>query len=230
MAAASLVAGVCYHRGVPMAIICPMPMEMAPVKRRLGTIDVVTALTGVGTGRAREATERLLAANEVSHVVVVGIAGAADPAMRVGDVLVPETMLDAATGATYRASPLGDVELRGTLRTSDDLLVDPGAMLELHRGGVDAMDMETSGIAEACQRHSVPITAFRAISDTVDRPVDAHIMTMLNSDGTANVGAALRFIVRRPWRIPHLAVLARDSQRAAVAAAKAALDAIGKAS
>ena len=213
-----------------MAIICPMPMEMAPVKRRLGNIDVATALTGVGMARARDATERLLASTEVSHVVVVGIAGAADPAMRVGDVLVPETMLDGATGATYRASPLGQVVLRGTVRSSDDLLIDPEAMLELHRGGVDAMDMETAAIAEVCQRHSVPITAFRAVSDTVDRPVDAGVMTMLNSDGTANVGAAVRFIVRRPWRIPHLVVLARDSQRAAVAAAKAALDAIAKAS
>jgi adenosylhomocysteine nucleosidase len=213
-----------------MAIICPMPMEMAPVKRRLGDIEVVTALTGVGTTRAREATERVLAVNEVSHVVVVGIAGAADPGMRVGDVLVPETMVDGATGASYRATPLGGVELRGTLQTSDDLLVDPEAMLELHRSGIDAMDMETSAIAEVCQRHSVPITAFRAVSDTVNRPVDSQVMTMLESDGSANVGAAIRFIVRRPWRIPHLVVLARDSQRAAVAAAKAAVDAIRSAS
>jgi len=219
-----------YDGGVPMAIVCAMPMELAPVKRRLGGIDVVTALTGVGTERARTATARLLASNDVSHVVVVGIAGAADPGLRVGDVLVPETMLDAATGAAYRASPLGDVELRGTLRTSDDLLVEPAAMLELHRAGVDAMDMETAAVAEVCQRQSVPVTAFRAMSDTVDRPVDAGVMTMLDADGTANVGAAVRFILRRPWRIPHLAVLARDSQRAAVAAAKAALAAIGAAS
>jgi hypothetical protein len=47
-------------------------------------------------------------------------------------------------------------------------------------------------------------------------------MTLLSRDGTPNVGAALRFIVRRPHKIPHLVSLARDSSRACDAAAAAA--------
>ena len=45
---------------------------------------------------------------------------------------------------------------------------------------------------------------------------------MLSRDGTPNVGAALRFVARRPHKIPHLVALARDSTKACNAAAAAA--------
>jgi adenosylhomocysteine nucleosidase len=117
---------------------------------------------------------------------------------------------------------LGGTDRMGTILTSDDLLVDAEAVAALHRRGITAMDMETGAIAAVCDRHGVPWTAFRAISDTIDRPVDKEVMTMLSRDGTPNVGAALRFIARRPHRIPHLVSMARDSTRACQAAAAAA--------
>jgi adenosylhomocysteine nucleosidase len=217
-----------------------MPMELAPLRRRmidrrpfpalgpravtgrLGGVDVVATTVGVGTRSAIETTERLLASASVPLVVVVGIAGASAPHLRVGDVVVPETVIHGPEDTEHTSTSVVSIARAGTILTSDELLVDAEAVAALHRRGITAMDMETGSIAAVCDRHGVAWTAFRAISDTVDRPVDKAIMTMLEGDGSPNVGAALRFIARRPHKIPHLVSLARDSAKACEAAAAAA--------
>ena len=217
-----------------------MPMELAPLRRRmtdrrpfpelgrravtgrLAGVEVVATTVGVGTREAIAATERLLASASVPLVVVVGIAGASAPHLRVGDVVVPESVIHGHDGTTHTSTIVRGVDRQGTIHTSDELLVDADAVAALHRRGIVAMDMETGAIAAVCDRHGVPWTAFRAISDTIDRPVDKDVMTMLSRDGTPNVGAALRFVARRPHKIPHLVALARDSTKACNAAAAAA--------
>ena len=87
--------------------------------------------------------------------------------------------------------------------------------------------METAAVAAVCERRGCPFTAFRAISDNAtDGSVDAAVAGMLHPDGTPDTGAALRYMVRKPWRIPRLLRLGRDSQRAAKAAADAAIAAL----
>jgi len=223
-----------------------MPMELAPLRRRMTNrrpipelgpravagrvagVEIVAITVGVGTRAAVEATERLLRSVSVPHVLVVGIAGASAPHLRVGDVVVPETVIHGPSDARYTSTLVAGTDRMGTILTSDDLLVDAEAVAALHRRGITAMDMETGAIAAVCERHGVPWTAFRAISDTVDRPVDKNMMTLLERDGSPNVGAALRFITRHPHKIPHLVSLARDSSRACQAAAAAAEKALAR--
>jgi len=222
-----------------------MPMELAPLRRRmddvqpfpalggraitgrLAGLDVVATTVGVGTRRATETTERVLQSVSVPLVVIVGIAGGSAPHLKIADVVVPESVIHGPAGTTHTSTTsVARLDRKGTIRTDDDLLVDAEAVAALHRQGVIAMDMETGSIAAVCERHGVEWTAFRAISDTIDRPVDPATMTMLQSDGTPNVGAAVRFIVRRPHKIPHLVSLARDSAKACNAAAAAAVRAL----
>src|SRR5580765_1669867 len=88
-----------------------------PVYRRtIGDTVVIATLTLIGTKPAAEATERLLRLDDIDHVVVVGIAGGVPPTTKLGDVLVPEVVVDAATGNEYRASPLGDTVAAGRIR------------------------------------------------------------------------------------------------------------------
>jgi adenosylhomocysteine nucleosidase len=196
-----------------------------PVYRR--TIDhtsVVATLTLIGTKAARKATERLLEDNVIDHVVVVGIAGGVPPITQLGDVLVPEVVIDAATGNEYRASPLGDTVANGRVRTSDDLGVGVADMLA---EGVAACDMETAAVAAVCEDKGVPWVAFRAISDLVGGPVDESLLALANPDGTGNMWAAAKYLIPRPWKIPGIVRLARDSNAATKAAAAAAIDACG---
>ena len=63
-------------------------------------------MTGIGMRPATETTERVLAAENVDFVMVVGIAGGVGAAIKVGDVLVPDVVIDGPSGAEFRPAEL----------------------------------------------------------------------------------------------------------------------------
>jgi nucleoside phosphorylase len=191
---------------------------------RSGAVTVTAALVGVGTGRSAAATEHLLTTlPRVDHVVVVGIAGGIGAGQAIGDVIVPELVVDGVTGDEHRPDPLGDRVPAGILSTSDQLIVDPGAVAALVDRGVVALDMETAAIAAVCARHGCRWSVFRAISDRAgDGLIDAEVAALTGPDGSADIPAALRLVARHPSRARDLARLGRDMKTAARAAATAA--------
>jgi adenosylhomocysteine nucleosidase len=221
-----------------------MPSEMAPVVRalsltadgtetpklwrgRVGAVEVVATRTGIGTRRARDATTRLLDTVPVEHVLVVGIAGGMGPS-RVGDVLIPATVVDKETGAEYHPSPLGGAEPRGRLVTHDDFDMGDDEHARLVAHGFVAVDMETAAVAAVCAERGRPWLAVRAISDLVGvTPGD--VIGLAKADGSPDLGASARYLLTKPWRIPKLVRLGRDSVRAARAAARTAADLLARA-
>src|SRR3954469_24287379 len=199
------------------------------VTGQLAGLDVVATAVGVGTRRAEETTERLLQTVSVPLVIVVGVAGASAPHLKIADVLVPESVIHGPAGTRHTSTQsIARLDRKGTIRTHDELLLDAEAVAGLHRQGITAMDMETGAIAAVCERQGVEWAAFRAMSDTPERPVDPASMTMLNPDGTPNVGASIRYMLRRPHRIPALIAMGRDTSKACEAAAAAAEKALAE--
>ena len=88
--------------------------------------------------------------------------------------------------------------------------------------GVVGLDMETAAVAAVCERRECEWSVVRSISD---RPgeVPAGVLDLAGADGTPNLGKAVTFMVTRPWKVPGLVRLARNSQRAANRAAAAAV-------
>jgi adenosylhomocysteine nucleosidase len=227
-----------------VAFVCAMPMELAPLRRKLrlqrrrlaslsvheGTLGgrpVVAVVSGMGTARAGVQTERLLDALDVEHVVVVGIAGAVEEDAAIGALVLPEEVADAASGARYRPDPLGSGEARGILWTSDDLITDPVAVARLRDVGVVALDMETAAVAEVCTRRQTAWSVFRCFSDrTADAVVDEDILRLSRPDGTPDTRAVLSYVARRPGRIPVLVATARDAKTATERAADHAIEAL----
>jgi hypothetical protein len=73
----------------------------------------------------------------------------------------------------------------------------------------------------------VPWSVFRALSDHVDEElVDDAVFGLSRADGSPDLGAVLRYVARRPWRIPRLVRLGRDTSAATTTAARAAIDAV----
>jgi adenosylhomocysteine nucleosidase len=220
-----------------------MPSELRPLRRlvrlhradvddlvayegRLGGTRVVAALAGIGTDAARRATERVLDLAPMDHVVVVGIAGGIAPGVAVGDLVVPERVIDLASGKEHRATQFGVVSPRGALLTSDALLTDPAVLAAHAARGVLAVDMETSAVAAVCERRGCPWSVFRAISDRSEDGVDEAVLGLVHPDGSPNLPAVARFVLRRPRRIAQLVRLGRGMRRAAARAAQAAVEAI----
>jgi adenosylhomocysteine nucleosidase len=191
---------------------------------RTGTTTITAARTGVGTALAAAVTERLLTAlPHVDHVVVAGIAGGIGADLDIGDIVVPELVVDGVTGDEHRPDPLGDQVPAGILSTSDDLIIDPAAVAALVERGVVALDMETASVAAVCERHGCRWSAFRAISDRAsDGLVDPEIAALAGSDGSADFPRVLRMLARHPSRVRDLARLGRDMRIATRAAATAA--------
>ena len=152
------------------------------------------------------------------------VASTVAPGLEIGQVLVPDVVVDGHTGAEYRSSPFGGIAAAGRLQTSNDFTVDPNVVAGLREHGVAAVDMETAAIAAVCQRRGCPWTAFRSISDRIDDGiVDDEVFGLAKPDGSPNYAAVVRLLLTRPWRIPRLARVARDANVATDAAASAAI-------
>jgi nucleoside phosphorylase len=193
---------------------------------RAGGWDVRAGLLGMGPSTAEAATERVLTAGPFDHVMVVGIAGGLGPELPVGALMVPSVVRLHPDGPPRQAHPVhGARTLEGTLLTTDGLFSDDDIWEPLAASGVGALDMEASGVAEACERAGVPWTIYRGISDRPDEHlVDQAVFALSKPDGSADMGAALRYILRDPRRVKALAHLNRCMQVAARVAADAAFE------
>lgn len=229
-----------------LAFVCAMPMELQPLVRKLslrrgrvgdlwlhsGSLDgrpVVATVTGIGTERARRGTRRLLDAVAVDRVVVVGITGAVDDATPIGTLVHPEVVVDAASGAEHRPAVLGDESPRGKMWTTDTLYTDLDLIANLRARGVVSLDMETAAVAEVCEERGVPWSVVRAISDrATDGSVDEEVLALSHPDGTPNLRAVVRYVLRHPTRIPGMLRLARGARLATQTAADAAIAACSR--
>jgi len=192
-----------------------------------GGSEVVAALTGIGMSSGAQCATRILDATSPDHLIVVGIAGGIGGSVAVGDLVVPDLVVNLDTGESLRPTPLGAQAARGTLASSDALLETPEKARRLEARGIIAIDMETAAIAAACERRGCPWSVFRAISDRADDgTTDAAILGLARADGSPNLPAVARFISTRPHRIPQLVRLGRGAAKATRVAAGAAAAAI----
>jgi len=225
----------------PIAFICAMPMELAPLVRMLsltetevngtamhaGTLDgrpVVATVTGMGMPLATEGTTRLLDAVAVRWVLVVGITGALESETPIGALVLPEVVVNSETGSEHHPTPLGDGVPRGTMWTTNTLTTDPDDLARLRARGVVSLDMETAAIAACCEARAIPWSVFRVISDRAnDGTVDEEVFHLSNQDGTPNPEAIERYMTEHPERLPLLAQMGENAALATRTAAEAAI-------
>jgi adenosylhomocysteine nucleosidase len=227
-----------------VAVFAPMVTELRPLLKALhltavplghgvvhrgplGQREIIASLAGIGTVAAGQAAERVLGAYAVDHVIVMGIAGGVDGGLTIGDLVVPESVVDSHSGAQYRPTPIGDQPSRGVLVTTDTLF-GPDDVAGLRERGVVAVDMETSAIAAVCEAKGVSWSVFRSISDHVgDAIVDEAVLGMMRPDGSIDPWKVVRFLASRPGEIGRLMRLARGTKLSTTAAAAATLRACG---
>jgi adenosylhomocysteine nucleosidase len=230
--------------GRRIAILAPMRSELQPLVRlfslkrsrsrdrsllwgTFGRLEIVATTTGIGTQAAAHTAERILDTTLVHHLIVVGIAGGIGPSVNIGDLVVPDLVIDLSTGTEYQPTILGGEETRGTLATSDELLIDQAKVARLEDQGVIAIDMETAAIAAVCDRRRCPWSVFRAISDRADdSSIDTAVFGLAAPDGSPDLPALMRFVLTNPKRVTELAHLGRGLRLATNTAASAVVRAI----
>ncbi|HVX22425.1 MAG TPA: hypothetical protein VHB02_13825 [Acidimicrobiales bacterium] len=223
---------------VRVLVVAAMDREVRPLVRTLSLqrafigdqpawmgLDVAAAVVGIGPAAAGLATRSLLAAaGGVGRVLMVGVAGAVDPSLSVGQLLAPAEVVDRASGARYRPDHPAGTAVAGVLATDHQLAAGPDAVSGLRAEGVWAVDMETAAVAGACEDAGVPWSVLRAVSDRLaDGVVDGDVLGLTRPDGTTDLGAVAGYLLRRPWRVARLARLGMATDRAVRTVTRAAV-------
>jgi len=182
-------------------------------------------LTTIGMAAGANAAQRMLE-HDVDWVMVVGVAGGVDRSVPIGGVVVPEIVIDRASGDRFRPSHLGNIVPRGTLSCGDELITGQDELNGMAARGVVAVDMETAAVAAICDGAKCPWSVFRGISDYAGEGlVDDALFAMTRPDGTADPEVIARYLAENPARKQVLARLAHDANLATEAAAAAAIEA-----
>lgn len=214
-----------------------MPMEMDAIATafdltrtgdrwtgRVGGSEVTGIHTGMGPPLTRAAIKKVLAWEErVDHIMIAGICGGLDPAVPVGTLISPETLVLHTTGATYVHRPPGNLPVSGKLMTTEGVNLDPVLIRRFSDDGCVAVDMESAAVAEVCESVGTPWSVYRCISDRpFDGLLDDRVIAATNQDGTADIEAISRLLADDPSLGPKLETLARDSTNGARLAAESA--------
>ncbi len=162
---------------------------------RIGNCQVVAMACGVGKVKAAAATQYLTDHFSVESLICTGVAGAVNPRLRTGDVVISEKALehdfdpgDPALLKRFRRRWLrADGELvklaleaakelgladhcrPGKVLTGDQAIVSRERRQWLWKTfGADCVDMESAAVAQICRLNGVPWVVVRAISDSAE--------------------------------------------------------------
>ena len=199
-----------------------------PVLRgRCGGADVVVCRTGIGE-RVEGAMRAVLARHEASSVLSAGFAGALDPDLRAGDLLLCETVVSGrdpqATAvpsdarlleAAASAAVLAGLRLRrGRSLTVDGIVGDAAAKAALRlTSGADVVEMESYGAGRIAVERGLPFLAARAVLDAAADPLP-DLPGVVAPDGSTRMWAVLPYLGAHPQRLPLLLRLAWCQRRA----------------
>lgn len=133
-----------------------------------GALEI--ACVGLRASQLRARADRL---RPFDLVVSAGACGALAPALSVGDLVVPELVVDAA-GQRWPTAVVTRVARAGTLLTVGDVVETAAQKSRLWLAtGARAVDMESAAILAWAVERGVPGAVIRAVSDGAGRGIPA---------------------------------------------------------
>lgn len=188
-------------------------------------------LCRTGLGRRAESTVRAVTDRyEPWLVLSVGLGGALNPELRVGDLVLCETVhrvpsegADAAPvrsdGGLLRLAQASAEEAglrapRGRSLTADRVVGEPAEKDTLHRSlSLDVVEMESYWLGLVARERGLPFLAARVILDELgDRLPE--LPGIVESDGSRRTFRAVRYALRHPRHVPWLLRTAASERRA----------------
>jgi adenosylhomocysteine nucleosidase len=177
---------------------------------------------GIGAEAARRATEAVIREVNPVRVISAGFAGALDPALQVGHVLEPRTVINAADGVR---TEIGGGE--GVL-VSSATVAGKEQKSRLSKGyGAIAVDMEAAAVAQGAQARGMQFGALKVISDVADFNLPAGDR-FVAADGRFQSVRFASYVALRPWLWGATISLARNSAKASRALSDALASYLGR--
>ena len=190
--------------------------------------------SGMGAAKGAAATRVLIDTACPSVIINFGFAGAVTTGPSVGDLVMANRLffhqrrsfseqydLDQDLSALMEmALTKGCWEktfqvYRGTFITAGEI-VDKGELAGILPQGVanPVLDMETAAVAQVAAGLKIPLIAVRAISDDAGEELGFSLEELTDNELNVRIGRVLWTVARKPWIIPQLLRLARNSKLA----------------
>jgi adenosylhomocysteine nucleosidase len=166
-------------------------------------------VSGMGCTRAARAALHLVRQQRVSALLCFGVAGALDPSLRCGDVVLATEVICAQplalqlagmrpaalpAQARLRTSERWRAELAAVLRgqgsiterpilTSAQLICERQEKMQLFRqSGAVAVDMESAAVGVVASLHDLPFMVLRVIADTAEDSLPTVLRSLIGPD------------------------------------------------
>lgn len=205
------------------AFLVGLDFEAAILRQAAGTTSALIAIARQGDAATTRARLEALISEGGDAVASFGIAGALDPALKPGTLVIPETVLDMGAGgediATDQAWRSG---LAASAPAASGKLVSvvapvttPAhkARLYSETGGV-AVDMESAIAARLAADKGLPFLVVRAIADDARLALPAAALAGVDADGRVRPLATAMALFRLPGELFGLIRLARATAMA----------------
>jgi nucleoside phosphorylase len=187
----------------------------------------ILAANGAGPKLAARATEVViravsnadLSSSRLEAVISTGYCGGLDPALRLGDVIVANEILDSATEERFSCNALEEHPPSSQLVLSQDKIANNlEDKRELFaRTGACAVEMEAAGVVVRAKRAGLPFYCIKVISDTATESFGLDLNKMRTTEGRVARGKIIIHAMARPTLVPGLLRLKRRTENAAQA-------------
>lgn len=204
-----------------VGIVAALGMEVAPFVGRclpvqhyvgerfriqgllLHDIRLAVVESGAGANRANRATHVLLDGHQPGWVLSVGFSGALQPHLKVGDLVVADSIVDREgkglkVDVRMKSTPKEGLYV-GKFLNSDQIVRTVAEKQSLGEStGAIAVDMESLAVARVCAERGIRFMAVRVISDDMSKDLPNEILGVFESSGYKRAGAVLRALWNRP--------------------------------
>lgn len=184
-------------------------------------LDLLVESGGGHESATRRKIEQLIAAG-AERILSFGIAGALDPSLRPGDVLLA-TSVSVPGGMAYEvdsdwlrslSAALPQAQ-RGNLLGVSRIIAERAEKVQFFQAqAARAVDMESHIAAIVAAERGLPFAAIRAIADTAADELPPAVQNGLDENGKAAIGPVIRSLLSNPAQLPALIRVARQSRRA----------------
>lgn len=208
---------------------------------RVNDRDCQMVTSGMGIERAAQAAGLLVEASHPQLLVSVGVAGAVNPDLAIGDVVAARNtcLLDQGELGPFQPLALLSDEARQAVEQvlqhrrahlfSGTAVSTRGAQFiqaqeqELTN---PILEMETVGIARIAAQHGIPLLSLRAISDGPRAPIPFDLAAMMDEEFNLRTGKMIRAMLGNPRMLPQLLHMGQNTSLAAGNAAAALIAAL----
>ncbi|GAB7027635.1 phosphorylase family protein [Geotalea toluenoxydans] len=194
---------------------------------------IVLVQSGMGAKHATRATRFLIKTASPDIILNFGFAGAVTAGPRVGDLVLADQVFS-YDGTRFRKEATPSAELvdrmhclvrqqisaeNNIYRSSFITTLEITGKSELAKALPEncpypALEMESAAVASAAAETGIPFAAMRAISDAAEEELGFSLEEFTDSEMNIKMTKILVTVAKKPWIIPQLLRLARNSNAA----------------